>query len=69
MYIFMYIYVCIYMYIIYTYINFVVMYKCQNICIKNKTFIYLKVKLQFLPNLQRLNKVTKSVKSINLKTN
>ena len=45
------------------------MYKCQNICIKNKTFIYLKVKLQFLPNLQRLNKVTKSVKSINLKTN
>ena len=45
------------------------MYKFQNISIKNKTFIYSKVILRFLPNLQRLNKVTKIVKSINLKTN
>ena len=27
------------------------MYKCQNICIKNKRFIYLKVLLRFLPNI------------------
>ena len=50
-----------------------VMYKCQNICIKNqdktKTFIYSKGILRILPNLQRLNKITESVKSINLKTN
>ena len=38
------------------------------ICIYNKTFIYSKVILRFLPKLQRLNKITKSVKSINLKT-
>ena len=38
---------------------------------KNKTFIYSYnlVILRFLPNLQRLNEITKSVKSINLKTN
>ena len=33
------------------------------------TFIYLNDVLQFLPNLPRLNKITKRVKSINLKTN
>ena len=45
------------------------MYKCQSICIKNKTFIYSKVIHRFLPNLQRLNKITKGVKNKNLKTN
>ena len=44
------------------------MYKSQKICIKSKAFIYLKVILRFLPNLQRLNEITKSVKSINLET-
>ena len=44
------------------------MYKIQKICIKSKAFIYLKVILRFLPNLQRLNKITKIVKSINLET-
>ena len=41
------------------------MYKCQNICIKNKTIIYAKVLFWFLPNLKRLNKIMKSVKSTN----
>ena len=36
---------------------------------KNKTFIYSKVLLRFLPKLERLNKITKSVKSITLQTN
>ena len=45
------------------------MYKCPIIYIKNKTFIYLKVILYFFSNLQRLNKITKSVKRINPKTN
>ena len=31
--------------------------------------IYPRVIFRFLPNLQRLNKITKSLKSINLKTN
>ena len=35
----------------------------------NKTFIYLKVILLFLLDIQRLNKITKTVKSINRKTN
>ena len=39
------------------------------IYIKNKTFITQQVTFRFLPNLQRLNKITKSVKSTNLKTN
>ena len=43
------------------------MYKSQKICIKSKAFIYLKVILRFLSNLQRLNKITKSVKSISRK--
>ena len=43
------------------------MYKCQNIC-KKKTFTYSKVIFRFLSNLQRLNKTTKSLKSINLET-
>ena len=30
------------------------MHKCQNKCINNKSFIYLKVILWFLSNLQRL---------------
>ena len=30
------------------------MYNCQNICIKNKTFIYSKVLLRFLPNVEPL---------------
>ena len=54
------------------YINFIChiqmskyIYKKQDIY----TFAYLKVILRFLPNLQRLNRITKSVKSINLKTN
>ena len=33
------------------------------------TFMSLRVIFRFLPNLGRLNKTTKSVKSINLKTN
>ena len=38
---------------------------------KTKTFIYLRAifRFLFLPNLQRLNKITKSVKSINLRIN
>ena len=49
-------YICIYIYI-YIYIN------------KNKTqgIYFLQVLFRFLPNLQRLYKITKSVKSINLK--
>ena len=44
------------MYILY------VMYKLQNICIKSKTFIYLQIIHRFLPNLQRLIKITKKCK-------
>ena len=40
-----------------------------NIYIKSKKFITQRVIFQFLPNLRRLNKITKSVKSTNLKTN
>ena len=40
-----------------------------NIYIKNKTLIAQRVIFQFLPNLRRLNEITKSVKSTNLKTN
>ena len=36
---------------------------------KNKTFASKPVIFWFLPNLRRLNKITKSGKSINLKTN
>ena len=35
---------------------------------KNETFISKRVIFLFLPNLLRLNKITKSVKSVNLKT-
>ena len=45
------------------------MYKCQNICIKKQDIYSFKVIFRFLPNLQRLDKIAKSVKSINLKTN
>ena len=40
-----------------------------NINIKNKTFIIQRVIFRFLPNLRRLNKITKTVKGTNLKTN
>ena len=40
-----------------------------NIYIKNKIFITQRVIFRFLPNLRRLNKITKSIKSTNLKTN
>ena len=43
------------------------MSKCQNIYVKTKTFIYPSVIFRFLPNFQRLKKIIKSVKSINLK--
>ena len=70
MYIYVYIYIYTYIYIyIYIYKFVYVICKCQKVCIKNKTFIYLKVVLRFLPNPQRLNKITESAKSINLKTN
>ena len=36
---------------------------------ETKTFIYPTVIFRFLSNLQRLNKITKGVKGINLKTN
>ena len=39
------------------------------IYIKNKTFIAQQVIFRFLPNLRRLNKITKIVKTTNLKTN
>ena len=55
-----YIYILIYIYIyIYIYITY----------IKNQTFISKRVIFRFLPNLRRLNKITKKVKSANLKTN
>ena len=41
----------------------------SNIYIKNKTLIAQGVIFRFLPNVRRLNKITKSVKSTNLKTN
>ena len=49
---------------IYIYIN-----KYIYIYIKNEIFISKGVIFRFLPNMQRLNKITKSVKSINLKSN
>ena len=36
---------------------------------ENKTFITQRVIFRFLANLQKLNKIMKSVKSTNLKTN
>ena len=52
---YVYIYVDIYIYI--------------YIFIKNKTFISKRVIFRVLQNFQRLNKITKSIKSINLETN
>ena len=50
-------YVCIYIYVdIYTFI-------------KNKTFISKQVIFWVLRNFQRLNKITKRIKSINLESN
>ena len=49
----------IYVYILYIYTHIYI----------NKTFITQRVIFRFLPNLRRLNKITKSVKSTNLKTN
>ena len=37
--------------------------------IKNKTLVSKRVIFRFLPNLRRLNKIMKSVKSKNLKSN
>ena len=48
-----------YIYIYIKYIKFVQMSK----------YMYKKFILRFLPNLQRLDKITKGVKSINLKSN
>ena len=45
------------------------MYKCQIIYIKNNTFIYFELYFGFFQTFKRLSKITKSVKSINLKTN
>ena len=43
--------------------------KCQNIYIKNKTFISSRVIFWFFPNLRKFNTITTSIKSIDLKTN
>ena len=71
--VYIYIYICIYIYIyvyiiyIYTFINFLChLQKCQCIYVKNKTFISKRVIFRFLPNFQRLNKIMKIIKSINL---
>ena len=45
------------------------MYINKTFIYTNKTFIFSKVLFWFLPNLQRINKITKNLKSINLKTN
>ena len=58
-----YIYIYIYKYV---YISFYEM----SIYIYQKYDIYfMRIIFRFLPNLRRLNKITKSVESINLKTN
>ena len=62
----------LYIYIKYIYILYIYIYILNiyiYIYIKNKTFISKRVVFQLLPNLRRLNKIRKSVKSINLKTN
>ena len=40
-----------------------------NIYINIKTFISKRITFRFPPNLQRLNKITKSVKSVHVKPN
>ena len=40
-----------------------------NIYIESKKFVIQRVIFRFLPNLRRLNKITKIVKSTYLKTN
>ena len=66
----MYIYIMLCMLLYYIYIALLstlhVIYKCQNICMKNQDIFFLKVTLS---KLQRLNKITKSVKGVNLETN
>ena len=64
------------MYKIYTYIYntytiyiYIYIYIYMYIYIKNETFISKQVIFWFLPILRRLNSITKSVKSLNLKTN
>ena len=59
----MYMYINIYIYM------YIYMYICICIYIKNKAFITHRVIFRFLPNLRKVNKITKSVKSTNLKTN
>ena len=67
---YIYIYNVMYVALLYIYIALLstlhVIYKCQNICMKNQDIFFLKVTL---PKLQRLNKITKSVKGVNLETN
>ena len=71
MYVCIYIYIYVYIIYIYTfhlpnsqiiYVKCQITVECQMIYIKNKTFIYLKVILQFLSNLQRLNEIRKKCK-------
>ena len=50
---------------IYIYIYIIYIYLYIYIHIENKTFISLQVIFWFLPNLRRLNKITKIGKSIN----
>ena len=62
---------CIYIYILYIYIHivYIYIYIYIYIYVKNRKFISKRVIFRFLPSLRRLNKITKSAKSINLKTN
>ena len=45
------------------------MYKCQNICTKNQDLYLLKSYISVSYKPSKTSKITKSVKSINLKTN
>ena len=63
----------IYIYFTYLYLAYTLHFichlqKCQNKYIKNKTFICTRDIFWYLPNFRRRNKITKSVKTINLKT-
>ena len=60
-------YVCIYICSMFNVNIYIYIY--IYIYIKNKTFIAQQVIFRFLPNLRRLNKITKIVKTTNLKTN
>ena len=58
--------VCVYIYI---YINFVCHVQMPKYMHKKPRHLFIKSYYSISSNLQRLNKITKSVKSINLKTN